>query len=60
MDEAYQGRGIASYLYEMLVRLARERGVRGFTADVQASNKAMMKVFERGNLTVEAKMRHVI
>ncbi|MBN1105769.1 MAG: GNAT family N-acetyltransferase, partial [Deltaproteobacteria bacterium] len=58
VDEKFQGLGIASYLFKMLVPLARERGLKGFTADVLASNKAMMKVFEKGGLTFEAKMEH--
>jgi GNAT superfamily N-acetyltransferase len=56
VDEKYQGLGIATFLYSMLVRIARERGIRGFTADVLASNKAMMKVFEKGDLAVKAKL----
>jgi GNAT superfamily N-acetyltransferase len=55
VDEAYQGAGIASYLYQMLIRLAKERGLKGFTADVLASNKGMMKVFEKGAEAVQAK-----
>jgi RimJ/RimL family protein N-acetyltransferase len=55
VDEAYQGAGIASYLYQMLIRLAKERGLKGFTADVLASNKGMMKVFEKGGHAVQAK-----
>jgi hypothetical protein len=38
----------------MLIRLARERGVQAFTADVLASNKAMMRVFEKGDLPIHA------
>jgi RimJ/RimL family protein N-acetyltransferase len=56
VDEAYQGKGIATFLYRMLIRLAKERGVQGFTADVLSSNKAMMKVFENGGLPVKAKL----
>lgn len=56
VDEAYQGLGIASYLYAMLIRLAKERGIRGFTADVLASNKGMMRVFEKGELPVNARL----
>jgi acyl-CoA hydrolase/RimJ/RimL family protein N-acetyltransferase len=56
VDEAYQGLGIASYMYRMLIRLAKERGIQGFTAEVLATNKAMMKVFERGGLPVHAKL----
>jgi acyl-CoA hydrolase len=56
VDEAYQGKGIATFLFRMLIRLAKERGVQGFTADVLSSNKAMMKVFENGGLPVKAKL----
>ena len=56
VDEEYQGYGIATYLYQMLAKLARERGVQGMTADVLASNRYMMKVFEKGPYPVQAKM----
>jgi RimJ/RimL family protein N-acetyltransferase len=56
VDEKYQGYGIATFMLKMLVRLAKERGLRGFKADVLASNKAMLKVFERSGLTVEARV----
>jgi acyl-CoA hydrolase/GNAT superfamily N-acetyltransferase len=55
VDEAYQGLGIATYLYHMLVRLARLRGARGMTADVLATNQAMMKVFEKGNYPISTR-----
>jgi RimJ/RimL family protein N-acetyltransferase len=55
VDEAYQGRGIASFLYEMLIRIAKERGgIEGFTADVLADNKAMMKVLEKSPYPLRA------
>jgi RimJ/RimL family protein N-acetyltransferase len=56
VDERHQGLGVATYLYKMLVRLARERGVRRFTAQVLASNKPMMKVFEKGGVPIKAKL----
>ena len=56
VDEAYQGFGIATHLYQMLAKLARERGAQGMTADVLASNRAMLKVFEKGPFPVQAKM----
>jgi hypothetical protein len=43
-------------MLKMLIRLAKERGLRGFTADVLSSNKAMLKVFEKGGLPVEARV----
>ena len=56
VDGEYEGRGIASWMYGLLIRLARERGLHGFTADVLASNMGMMKVFEKGGLKVQAKL----
>jgi GNAT superfamily N-acetyltransferase len=56
VDEQYQGLGIATYLYKLLIRLAKDLGILGLTADVLASNKGMMKVFEKGRTTVTAKL----
>jgi len=58
VDEAYQGLGVATYLYKMLIRLAKDRSIQGFTADVLASNKAMMKVFEKGGAIVKAQLEY--
>lgn len=54
VDEEYQGLGIATYLYKMLIRLARERGIKTFTSDVLSSNSSMMKVFEKGEMPFKA------
>ena len=56
VDESYQGLGIASHMYRMLIRLAKERGVQGFTADVLFSNLGMMKVFRKGGLPLKAEL----
>jgi acyl-CoA hydrolase/GNAT superfamily N-acetyltransferase len=56
VDEKYQRAGIATMMYEMLVRLARERGVKGFVAEVLFSNIGMMKVFKKGQLPVKARL----
>ena len=58
VDEDYQGLGVASYLYKTLLRLAKNRGIQGFTADVLSSNKGMMKVFEKGDEVVKAKLEY--
>ncbi|HCY86788.1 MAG TPA: GNAT family N-acetyltransferase [Desulfobacteraceae bacterium] len=56
VDENYQGYGIATFLYQMLARLAKERGNVKMTADVLSSNRAMLKVFEKGVYPVTAKL----
>ena len=58
VDENHQGLGIATHLYRMLIRLGREAGLEGFTADVLASNKEMLKVFEKGDIPFEAVLRY--
>ena len=56
VDENFQSFGIATYLYGMLIRLAKERGLKGFMADVLFDNLAMMKVFHKGELPVRANL----
>jgi acyl-CoA hydrolase/GNAT superfamily N-acetyltransferase len=56
VDEKYQRFGIASFLYQMLIRLAKEQGIKGFMAEVLFSNIGIMKVFRKGGLPVTARL----
>ncbi len=56
VDELCQGRGVATFLLKLLAQLAKDRGIKIFTADVLASNKAMMKVLERCCRDMKAKV----
>jgi len=47
VDEKYRRIGIGSYLYQMLLKLAKENGLEGFNATVIADNAAMLKVFQK-------------
>lgn len=58
VDENYIGIGIATYLYKMLIRLARERGIKTFTGEVLSSNAGIKRVLEKGGLAVTANLRH--
>jgi len=54
VDEKYQGSGVGTYLFELLVKIAKSRGIKGFTADVLTDNKSMMKVFEKNQYPLRA------
>lgn len=47
VDPDWQGTGLGGTLHARMIEYARERGVRGFSADVVATNRAMMRVFRR-------------
>lgn len=50
VDDRFQGRGIASRMLRRLIRIARERGIRQFEADVLADNEPMLAVFRHAGL----------
>jgi len=58
VDEEYQGRGIAGFLFEYLINIARFRGIKKFAAYVHPENKAMNKVFERSGLITAKSYDH--
>ncbi|MFJ8358445.1 GNAT family N-acetyltransferase [Streptomyces sp. NPDC093984] len=45
VQDAHQGRGVASALLEHIAAVARERGIRRFAAEVLPANTRMIKVF---------------
>lgn len=54
VDEACQGKGLATHLFHMLIKIARDRGIKGFEADVLATNTPMMKVFSKAPFPIKA------
>lgn len=54
VHDDFQQRGIGSFLAEYLVRIARENGISGFTAEVMANNHGMMRVFNKVGGKLEA------
>ncbi len=53
VDESYQGIGISTYLFNLLIRAAREEGIAGLKADVLVDNRAMLKVYEKAIYPVQ-------
>lgn len=47
VDEEYQGRGIATFMANYLIKIARERGIKKLVASVLAQNRKMLEVFEK-------------
>jgi acyl-CoA hydrolase/GNAT superfamily N-acetyltransferase len=47
VDEKYRRIGIGSYLYQMLLDIAKKNGLEGFNATVLADNAPMLKVFQK-------------
>ena len=47
VQDRYQGRGIGTFLLQQLMRIARSKGVAGFTADVLADDRDMLDVLHR-------------
>ena len=55
--DTWQGQGLGTILLEEMIRLARQRGVKGFTADVLATNQTMMHLFQRSGLKLKTQTR---
>jgi acyl-CoA hydrolase/RimJ/RimL family protein N-acetyltransferase len=52
--DPWQGKGLGTILVSETMRCARERDIDGFTADVLASNRAMLHLFHKAGLVVES------
>jgi acyl-CoA hydrolase/GNAT superfamily N-acetyltransferase len=56
--DRWQGRGIGTLLMKRMSEIARARGLAGFSADVLATNKAMMSVFQHSGLELRSQLDH--
>ena len=56
VDAEWQGSGLGRLLQARTIDYARRHGVRGFTADVLARQRAMLAVFRRSGCRVESRL----
>ncbi len=52
VKDTWQGKGLGSILVEEMIRLARQNGIKGLTADVFAGNQSMLHLFQKTGLDV--------
>ena len=60
VGDADQGRGIGTLLLDHLARVARDRGLSAFRAEVEADNGQMLDVFARSGFPVRQQLREHI
>ncbi|HPS85132.1 MAG TPA: GNAT family N-acetyltransferase [Spirochaetota bacterium] len=53
VDEEFQGKGLATFLANFLIKIAKERGIKKLTASVLSQNQKMLSVFEKLSVAPE-------
>ena len=51
VQDQFQGKGLGTKFVEVLIKVARERGLENVRADVLTENESMLKVFRRLGFT---------
>jgi acyl-CoA hydrolase/RimJ/RimL family protein N-acetyltransferase len=57
VDDAWQNRGVGTFVLKHLITLAKRNGIAGFTAEVLRENKAMQTVFQKSPCKVRSQLK---
>jgi len=49
--EDYRGKGLGSFLYQHLIIIAREKGLKGFYGNIHIQNKSTVQIIRKGGYT---------
>ncbi|RKY26099.1 MAG: acetyl-CoA hydrolase, partial [Planctomycetota bacterium] len=55
VDE-YQNKGIGTYMLHRLIKIARDKNVKGFIAEVLFGNQAMLRVFHKCGYVIKSRV----
>lgn len=56
VHDDFQNRGIGTFLFQYIIKIARENGLKGLTADVLGDNRKMMQIFNKSGYRIESSM----
>lgn len=56
VKDDWQGKGLGSYMVDLLIKVGKSRNIKTFTAEVLATNVGMLNLFYRTGLDVNAKL----
>jgi len=51
VKEDYRGKGLGSFLYQHLIIIAREKGIKGFYGNIHIQNKSTVQIIRKGGYT---------
>jgi RimJ/RimL family protein N-acetyltransferase len=54
--DAYQGKGIGTFLMRYLVKIAKAKKIKGFTAEVMRDNVAMIALMHKAGVPAKSKI----
>ena len=60
VEDAWQNRGVGSFLLKHLMTIAKRNGIAGFTAEVLRVNKSMQTVFNKSGCKVKCQLKEDI